>query len=169
VSTEDAGADGKETGERTAGEAPAECTVSLYLRGSPTAVGKRRQEDIERRVSELLEEGRVEAVDIERWPGKVRVGAQEESPVADAFDDLAGAADEAGARLAPFFSDRQGVDGMLQSHADTRIITFPVVTLVVEREADIVGLYPCRRDGVHYRVETAVDALAAGDLPDNLR
>ena len=85
------------------------------------------------------------------------------------YEELAAAAAEAGARLAPFFEDRGGIDGFIQSYTDTRVLTFPVLAVVVEHAGEVVGLYPCRRDGAHDRVEEAVDTLAAGGSADNLR
>lgn len=151
------------------GPAPAECDIALYLRASPTAVGKRRQERVEQRLAALDDEGALGSLSVERWPGQLRVGPDEESPAVARYEEFAAAADEAGARLAPFFEDRGGIDGFIQSYADTRVLTFPVIAVVVRHDGEVVGLYPCRRDGVHDRVEEAVDTLAAGESPGNLR
>lgn len=151
------------------GSSPAACDISLYLRASPTAVGKRRQERVEQRLAALTDEGALGSLSVERWPGQLRIGPDETPTVAARYEELAAAADEAGARLAPFFEDRGGIDGFIQSYADTRVLTFPVIAVVVEDDDEVVGLYPCRRDGVHDRVEEAVDTLAAGESPDNLR
>jgi hypothetical protein len=159
---------GRRRGKRT-GPAPAACEVSLYLRASPTAVGKRRQERVEKRLTALADDGEVGSLSIERWPGQIRVSPGEESPAVARYEELAAAADEAGARLVPFFEDRGGIDGFIQSYADTRVLTVPVLAVVVEHDGEVVGLYPCRRDGAHDRVEEAVDALAAGESAANLR
>ena len=151
------------------GRRPAACDVSLYLRASPTAVGKRRQERVEERLAGLVEEGALGSLSVERWPDRLRVGPDEDPTLAARYEELAAAADEAGARLAPFFEDRGGIEGFIQNYADTRVLTFPVIAVVVEHEDDVVGLYPCRREGAHDRVEEAVDSLAAGTSPDNLR
>jgi hypothetical protein len=172
MSKEQTRSDQVEDGGRTGSGAAAEtvdCDVSLYLRASPTGVGKRRQERVEKRLRALAEEGRIGSLSVEHWPGQMRVGAEEESPVADRYDELAGAAGQVNAGLAPFFDDREGVDGMIQSQAGTRIITFPVIAVVIEQAGGIVGLYPCRRDGIHHRVEDGVDSLASGEVPANLR
>jgi hypothetical protein len=159
---------GRRRGKRT-GPAPAACEVSLYLRASPTAVGKRRQERVEKRLTALADDGEVGSLSVERWPGQIRVSPGEESPAVARYEELAAAADEAGARLVPFFEDRGGIDGFIQSYADTRVLTVPVLAVVVEHDGEVVGLYPCRRDGAHDRVEEAVDALAAGESAANLR
>ena len=159
---------GRRRGERTV-PAPAACEVSLYLRASPTAVGKRRQERVEERLTALADDGGVGSLSVERWPGQLRVGPDEDPEAAARYEELAAAADEAGARLAPFFEDRGGIDGFIESYADTRVLTFPVIAVVLKHDGEVVGLYPCRRDGVHDRVEEAVDALDAGESAANLR
>ena len=151
------------------GRRPAACDVSLYLRASPTAVGKRRQERIEERLSGLVDEGALGSLSVERWPDKLRVGPDEDPTLAARYEELVAAADEAGARLAPFFEDRGGIEGFIQNYADTRVLTFPVIAVVVEHENEVVGLYPCRREGTHHRVEEAVETLTGGASPDNLR
>lgn len=156
------------TGEETTLPA-AECAVSLYLRSSPTAVGKRRQERVETRLAGLAEDGEIADLRVEHWPGQLRYSPEEDPPVVARYEELAAAAEAAGARLAPFFEERGGVDGLIQSYADTRVLTLPVIAVVVERDGDLAGLYPCRREGTHHRVEEAVDALAAGQAPENLR
>ena len=159
---------GRERPEQT-GPSPAACDVSLYLRASPTAVGKRRQDRVEQRLTALAGDEELGSLSIERWPGQLRVSPGEEPPAVARYEELAAAATEAGARLAPFFEDRGGIDGFIQSYTDTRVLTFPVLAVVVEQAGEVVGLYPCRRDGVHDRVEEAVDTLAAGGSAANLR
>lgn len=146
-----------------------ECTVSLYLRSSPTAVGKRRQERVQERLAGLAEDGEIAAVRVEHWPGQLRYSPDEDPPVVARYEELAAAAEGAGARLAPFFEERGGVDSLVGSYADTRVLTLPVIAVVVERDGELAGLYPCRHGGTHHRVEEAVDALAAGRAPENLR
>ncbi len=159
---------GRRSRERTSPSSAA-CDVSLYLRASPTAVGKRRQERVEERLRALADDGGIGSLSVEHWPGKLRVGPSEESAAVARYEELAAAASEAGARLAPFFEDRGGIDGFIQSYTDTRVLTFPVLAVVVEHGGEVTGLYPCRRDGVHDRVEEAVDTLDAGERADNLR
>jgi len=160
-----------ETGRKRSAEtglSAAACDVSLYLRASPTAVGKRRQERVENRLAALADDGEVGSLSVERWPGQLRVSPGEEPPVMVRYEEFVAAADEAGARLVPFFEDRGGIDGFIQSYADTRVLTFPVIAVAVEVDDEVVGLYPCRHDGVHNRVEEAVDILTEGDAPTNL-
>jgi hypothetical protein len=144
------------------------CTVSLYLRSSPTTVGKRRQTDIQDRLVAVAEAGRIPEPTVEQWPGQVTVNEGESAPVVTLYDELAAAASAGGARLQPFFDDREGVGGMVQGSAPDRIVTLPVASVVVRQDGDIVGLYPCHRDGIHHRVEESVDALEAGEVPANL-
>lgn len=167
VTTDQNSAAGDTEGGEGIAESGVDCDVSLYLRASPTTVGKRRQERIEERLQSLADEGRVDSLSVEHWPGQVTVG-DEEPPIVLRYEELAAAADEAGARLAPFFDDRESVTGLVQGPSEDRIITLPVVAIVIEQEGRVVGLYPCHREGVHHRAEEAIDLIEAGTLPDNL-
>lgn len=166
---EGAGSPGDDRDERSeVGETRVDCEVSLYARAAPTPVGKRRQEDVRYRLDALAGEGRIPAVDVEQWPGQTTVRDTERSPSAALYEEFAAAADAADARLEPFFRDRPGVSGLLQDTTGDRQLTLPVVAVTVRQDSEIVGLYPCYRDGIHHRVEDCVDALEAGKLPANL-
>lgn len=159
---------GGDSGTSEATETRVDCAVSMYARAAPTGVGKRRQEAVRERLTALAGDGRISAVDVEQWPGRVTVGQTEAPRVVDTYEEFAAAADAAGARLEPFFGDRPGVSGLLQDGTGNRILTLPVIALTVRQDGEIVGLYPCYRDGIHHRVEECVEALEGGTLPTNL-
>jgi hypothetical protein len=165
---ERAGSSGGDGKTSEAAETQVDCAVSMYARAAPTGVGKRRQEAVRDRLTALADEGRVSTVDVERWPGRVTVDETEAPRVADTYEEFAAAADAVGARLEPFFGDRSGVSGLLQDGTGDRVLTLPVIALTVRQNGEIVGLYPCYRDGIHHRVEECVEALEGGQLPANL-
>jgi hypothetical protein len=145
-----------------------DCAVSMYARAAPTRAGKRRQESVRDRLTALANDGRISAVAVEQWPRRVTIDEAEASGVIGTYEEFAAAADAAGARLEPFFADRPGVSGLLQNGAGDRILTLPVIALAVRQDGEIVGLYPCYRDGTHHRVEECVETLKQSQLPTNL-
>lgn len=165
---ERAGSPGGDSGESETTETQVDCEVSMYARAAPTAVGKRRQEAVRNRLAALAGDGRISAVDVEQWPRRVIVGQTESPRIAGLYEEFVVAADAAGARLEPFFGDRPGVSGLLQNATDDRVLTLPVIAITVRQNGEIVGLYPCYRDGIHHRVEECVEALEAGTLPADL-
>jgi len=153
-------------------DAGADSTVTLHLRASAPAAATRRQRTVLDRLRSLATDGVVPDLRVERWSSRVTVSDGddgERGPVA-LYEEFETAADRADARLEPFFETREAVGGLLSAGPPTdRVIVFPVVCLTVRRDGDLTGLYPCWKDGTHYSVEDALDALAtdAGD-PENL-
>ncbi|WP_136717497.1 HTH domain-containing protein [Halorientalis salina] len=161
------------TGEAETGETAATITVTAHLRASPTGAAARRQQAVLERLRAFEAEGTVPDLRIERVGSRVNVPAAEDD-VADAdavalYEELEAVADSAGLQLEPFFESRKAVGGLLSAGPPTqRIIVFPVVSLTIRRDGDLVGLYPCWSDGVHESVESCLDALASGDDAANL-
>ena len=145
-----------------------ELSVTVHLRSSPSTPVARRQQSVVDRLDELVAAERVSEPAVERWGARVPVSTAEESAVG-LYDDLSAAAEDAGARLDPFFERREVANGLLSAGPPTEeVIVFPAVSLTVRRGGDLVGLYPCWQDGTHHSVEDALDALAAGDSATNL-
>lgn len=147
-------------------------TVTLHLRSSPSTAVARRQRSVLDRLDELVAADRIPGLTVERWGSRVPVPASDGNDDATAvalYEELATAAEAAGARLEPFFERREVVNGLLSAGPTSeQVIVFPVVSLTVRRDDDLVGLYPCWQDGTHHSVEDGLDALADGETAENL-
>lgn len=146
--------------------------VTVHLRSSPSTAVARRQRSVVDRLDDLEDAAQVPAPTVERWGSRVPVPATDgnaEAAAVTLYEELSAAAEEAGARLEPFFEQREVVNGLLSAGpASERVVVFPVVSLTVRRDGDLTGLYPCWQDGTHHSVEDALDALADGDTAENL-
>jgi hypothetical protein len=146
--------------------------ITLHLRSSPSTAAARRQRSVLDRLEELATPPGALELSVERLGSRVTVPERDDVDLDGAvalYEELAAATDEAGARLEPFFEEREVVNGLLSAGpTNERLIVFPVVSLTVRRDGDLTGLYPCWKDGEHRSVEDALGALTDGDAVENL-
>jgi hypothetical protein len=139
---------------------PEGASVTLWLRGSAPRVAAERQERIAARV-EAFDEAGVPTT-VREWPKRVSDPTTDrEQAAVEAFDRYRATVGMQGVRLDPFFECRTNPDG-------SRTIGFPVACLVIERDGDLTGFYPCYVDGDHAAIEDGLDAIEEGDA-ENLR
>lgn len=99
---------------------------------------------------------------VRECPGHVSdPGTETERAAMTAFDRYRAVAGRQGVRIDPFFRCWTNPDG-------SRTVVFPVVTLAVEQDGELTGLYPAERDGERLTVEDGLAALEAGET-GNLR
>lgn len=156
-----------------ANEAPADApSATLYLRGGAAGAVGRRQEALRDRFEGIADREDLADAEVERWATSVAtpVSAPESDAAAAVavYRDLEAAVDAAGGRLEPFFERQERRGGLLVGRPEGHRITFPVACLVIRREGDVTGLYPCWLEGTHHSVEDGLAALEAGD-PENLQ
>jgi len=49
------------------------------------------------------------------------------------------------------------------------VVTFPPVSVALREAGELTGLYPRWNDGTHESIEDCLNALASGDLVENVR
>lgn len=156
--------------ESTSPEAAA-LSATLYLRGGVSGAVQRRQAAIRDRFDLARGADRLLESRVERWAPRVVTPVADAEPdsvaAVETYRDLAAAVDAAGGRLHPFFQVRDRPGGLLTSGPEGERIIFPVACLVVRRDDQVTGLYPCWLDGTHFSVEAGLESLASGD-PENL-
>lgn len=123
-----------------------------------TPVPERRRR-VTRRLAELATKETIDSFDVELWPKVVSLEAIGEgsNDVLETYEKIQAWADRAGASVTPPFSivaDRWEVTG----ETDTRLHT-PNMCLLVERDEEVVGVFPHeRQDGV-WTLQAGLDAL----------
>jgi hypothetical protein len=159
-------------GESGPAESDSTVSVTVHLRAAPSMPAANRQEAVVSRLTDLAGTGTIPEANIERWSGQVTVpvsDADTDAGAVELFEEFETAADEAGARLEPFFETKQAVGGLLSAGPSaSKIIAFPVVCITIRRDEALTGLYPCWKDGEHHSVEECLDALDDGEPVENL-
>lgn len=142
---------------------------TLYMRPGASTVTKERQNRIRERFE--LCESELGSLSVEQWTKEVTVtdeGDSTDQTAVDLFDECQAAVDDAGGRLQPFFEENTPVSGFLSGASSDRVLVFPVLGVTVRRDGDLVGLFPCWIDGVHYSVGDCLDMIEAGEDVTNL-
>ncbi|MCY4731628.1 hypothetical protein KY092_13800 [Natronomonas gomsonensis] len=156
---------GKSGGEpmiiRIADREPLSAELTLYVRETvPDAASDRVSSALEG--FELLEQAgvvtdrRVETVS--KQPTGNETDRDTPTAVYDEFVEAVG-----WESLDPFFKTRPGSDGV------DRVVTFPPVSVALREAGELTGLYPRWNDGTHESIEDCLNALASGDLVENVR
>ncbi|WP_276258539.1 HTH domain-containing protein [Haloglomus litoreum] len=139
---------------------PEGVSVTLWLNELTAAAGGSRLARIQDRVAALDDAG-VETT-VREWPARATdPGDERDRAAIDAFDHYRAVAGQQDVRLDPFFRCRTTDDR-------GRAVVFPAACLVLERGAELTGLYPCRIDGEPVTVEDGLDAIGTGTA-ENLR
>jgi hypothetical protein len=145
--------------------------LTLYVRPGASTVTKDRQSQIRARFERLADIGIIGDLAVEEWHKQVDVpteGQATNAAAVERFDEFKEAAALAGARLNPFFEERPQVSSFFSRSTTDRVIVFPVLGVTVRRDGELVGLFPCWRDGVHYSVGDCLDMLEDGKPVTNL-
>lgn len=132
---------------------------------------KQRQAALRARFETLHDDGRLSTGRVTRWPRSVTTpvtGDDAAAAAVDTYETLAAAVDAVGGRLDPFFRRRPRTPGLLVGTRDGEVVTFPICGLIVRRDGEITGVYPCWTANTHHRLEAGLAALESGD-PENLR
>ena len=165
-------ADDSRTAERVDAEPEwPDLSFTLYIRPGASTVTKDRQSQIQDRFEQLEDIAVIDDLTVEQWSKEVDVpseGSATDQAAVDLFDEFKEAVEPIDARLTPFFEERPQVSSFLSRSTTDRIIVFPVLGVTVRRDDDLVGLYPCWRDGFHYSVGDCLDMLEDGDSVANL-
>jgi len=146
-------------------------SFTLYMRPAASTVTRERQTRTRERFESLLDIEETESATIERWDKQVTVdgeGTTTDEEIIELFDEFKQETDRVGARLEPFFEERTVVNNFFSQSSKERLLVFPVFCITVRREEDLVGLYPCWRDAVHYSVNDCLNTLEAGGSVTNL-
>jgi hypothetical protein len=131
-------------------------SLTVWLREGGPNGGQERRTHVREAVAALDETG-IET-SIRDCPGRVTdPGTGAERAAMDAFDRYRAVAGRRGIRLDPFFDCWTNPDG-------SRTVVFPVATLVVERDGELMGLYPCEVGGERVTVEDGLAAIESGDI-----
>lgn len=165
-------ADDSTTAERVDAEPEwPDLSFTLYIRPGASTVTKDRQSQIQDRFEQLEDIAVIDDLTVEQWSKEVDVpseGSATDQAAVDLFDEFTEAVEPIDARLTPFFEERPQVSGFLSRSTTDRIIVFPVLGVTVRRDGDLVGLYPCWRDGTHYSVGDCLELLEDGESVENL-
>lgn len=152
--------------------AGATLSATLYLRSGAAGTVERRQAALRDRFEGIRQSNALDAGTVERWANSIVTPVADNEPDAAAavavFRELEAAIEAAGGRLQPFFERQTRHGGLLVGEPDGQRLTFPVACLVVRREGEVTGLYPCRLEGTHHSLEDGLAALEAGNA-ENLR
>ena len=142
---------------------------TLYMRPGASTVTKERQNRIRERFEGC--ESELGALTVEQWTKEVTVtdeGESTDQAAVDLYDECKSAVDDVGGRLQPFFEENTPVSGFLSGASSDRVLVFPVLGVTVRKDGELVGLFPCWLDGVHYSVGDCLDMLEAGEDVTNL-
>lgn len=118
---------------------------------------RRRQDAVVGRLRALARSGRIDAIEVHAWPREVSLAGGAHSDVLERFEDFERWADERAASIRPPFSIRVQRSAYT-GETDTTLVT-PVVCLAVYEGSDLVGVYPCSRDGSVTTVDDCIDRL----------
>lgn len=146
-------------------------SFTLYIRPGASTVTKDRQSQIQDRFEQLDDIAVIDDLSVEQWNKEVDVpseGSATDQAAVDLYDEFTEAVEPIDARLTPFFEERPQVSGFLSRSTTDRVIVFPVLGVTVRRDGDLVGLYPCWRDGTHYSVGDCLELLEDGESVENL-
>lgn len=141
-------------------------SVQLCMRRFAPDAAQQRQQDVLERLEGLAEEGRVDDVRREWWSTRVCTPEGEGGTGASCpaiVDELLDAAEGTGISLQPAFRHATG-----HETTESDVLYLPVISLVVRRDDEIVGIYPACDGERHHSVEDALDRLADGEDVANL-
>lgn len=132
-------------------------SVRFYVHAETPVPERRRR--VTRRLTRLATRGTIEAFQVELWPKVVSLEALGEASndVLETYEAIQAWADRAGATVTPPFAivaDRWEATG----ETDTRLHT-PNMCLLVERDGELVGVFPHQRDEGVWTLQDGLDAL----------
>lgn len=139
--------------------------IEVYIRAFVPEIARSQQEELLNRVTESHNAGHVDEVDVTHWSSQVCVDwtTGGEQPVgATVYRELQQAVAGTDLSIEPFFRERSRGDS-------ETVVSLPVICLVLRRDDDIAGIYPCKTPEESHSVVDCLDAIERGDPVSNLR
>lgn len=137
-------------------------TVDLYVRAD-TPLPERRSTVIDR-LRRLERTDRIAGFTVHPWPRAVSldlVTEIDDESVLGVFRSLESGADRRGHSIRPPF-DVHTARSAITGETD-ELLVLPVICLAVNRNQELIGVFPCRERGSVLTVGDALDAIATGD------